>query len=225
MKINKKAILLCGSIVLLCLIMAWIDGILMANYFVKSVIKLILFLGFPFLYAMADKDFSVKSLFRFDKKSLLLAISLGLLVFGVIFGGYFAFKNIFDFSNITTALTKNIGVTGKNFIYVSLYISFVNSLLEEFFFRGVAYISLKNHIGEKTAFIFSAGVFAIYHVAMMIGWFSFGLFALIMAGLFAGGVIFNMLDRKSSTLYPSWITHMFANFAINSVGFILFGVI
>ena len=69
------------------------------------------------------------------------------------------------------------------------------------------------------------GVFALYHVAMMIGWFSLPIFIIVMAGLFAGGLIFNYLNEKSGTVYPSGLLHMCANFAINTVGFILFGII
>jgi hypothetical protein len=60
---------------------------------------------------------------------------------------------------------------------------------------------------------------------MMIGWFELDVFLVIMAGLLAGGLIFNYLNEKSSTIYPSWFVHMFANFAINTVGFMLFGII
>ena len=59
----------------------------------------------------------------------------------------------------------------------------------------------------------------------MIGWFSPLVFIIVMAGLFAGGMIFNYLNEKSGTVYPSWFVHMFANFAINTVGFMLFGII
>ena len=108
---------------------------------------------------------------------------------------------------------------------MSLYISFVNSLLEEFLFRGFVFLTLKRITGKKFAYLFSATVFALYHVAMMIGWFGIGVFFIVMVGLFAGGLIFNFLNEKSSTVYPSWLVHMFANFAINTIGFILFGVI
>ena len=164
-------------------------------------------------------------MFILKGKGLLSAILLGIGVYAVILGGYLLLKDVFDFSNITEALTKNIGVNGKNFIFVSIYISFVNSLLEEFFFRGFAFITLSKLTGRKIAYIFSAGVFALYHVAMMIGWFDLPLFIIVMAGLFAGGAIFNFLNEKSGTIYPSWFLHMFANFAINTVGFVLFGII
>ena len=222
---NKKAILMVTLIVAFCVLMAVIDGILKADYFVKSIIKLVLFLILPALYSLCDKDIKIKEVFVPEKRGLKLAIILCALVYVIILGGYFLLKDVFDFSSITTSLTNNIGVTGKNFIFVSLYISFVNSLLEEFFFRGFAFITLKRITSRKFAYLFSATVFAVYHIAMMIGWFSLDVFLIIMAGLFAGGLIFNYLNERSSTVYPSWLVHMFANFAINTIGFILFGII
>jgi len=221
---SKKAILMICLIVVFCVLMAAVDGLFKANYFVKSIIKFILFLILPALYSLCDKDVNIKKVFIPEKKGIKPAVILGVLVYGVILGGYFLLKDVFDFSSITTSLTNNIGVTGENFIFVSLYISFVNSLLEEFFFRGFAFITLKRITGRRFAYLFSAAVFAVYHIAMMIGWFGFGMFLIVMTGLFAGGIIFNYLNEKSSTVYPSWLVHMFANFAINTIGFMLFGI-
>ncbi len=226
MKTNtKKAILMVALIVIFCVLMAVIDGVLKADYFIKSIIKFVLFLILPAVYSFCDKDIKIKQMFIPEKKGIRLAVVLCVLVYAVILGGYLLLKDIFDFSAITGALTENIGVTGENFIFVSLYISFVNSLLEEFFFRGFAFLTLRRIIGRKFAYLFSAGVFSVYHIAMMIGWFSPAVFVIIMAGLFAGGLIFNYLNEKSETVYPSWFVHMFANFAINTVGFMLFGII
>ena len=221
----KKSRLVIALIVVACTVMAFTDGVLKPEYFVKSAVKLVLFLVLPAFYYVFDRDIKIKELFIPQKRGILISLVLGVSVFTVILAGYFLLKDIFDFSKITGALTKNIGVTGKNFIFVSLYISLVNSLLEEFFFRGFAFLTLKRITSRRFAYLFSASVFAIYHVAMMIGWFDFYVFLIILAGLFAGGLIFNFLNEKSATVYPSWLTHMFANFAINTVGFILFGII
>ena len=225
MKNLKNIFAICAIVVIFCAVMAVIDGVLMANYFVKSAIKLVLFLGLPALYALLDKQLQIKPLFTPDKHGLKLATGLCVAVYVIILGGYLLLKDVFDFSAITDALTSNIGVHKDNFIFVSLYISFVNSLLEEFFFRGFAFLTLKRVASRRFAYLFSAGCFSVYHVAMMTGWFSPGVFLLMLAGLFAGGLIFNYLNEKSGTIYPSWFVHMFANFAINTVGFILFGII
>jgi ABC-type xylose transport system permease subunit len=59
----------------------------------------------------------------------------------------------------------------------------------------------------------------------MTGWFSVPVFIITLSGLFAGGLIFNFLNEKSNNIYTSWFVHMFANFAINIIGFMLFGII
>ncbi|MEG2191896.1 MAG: CPBP family intramembrane glutamate endopeptidase, partial [Oscillospiraceae bacterium] len=67
--------------------------------------------------------------------------------------------------------------------------------------------------------------FALYHVAMMIGWFRIELIFLAVVALAVGGVIFDFFNEKGENIYISWLIHMFANFAINTVGLILFGII
>ena len=225
MKNNRKIIGIVAITVAFCVVMAIVDGVLKADYFIKSAIKLVVFMLCPLLYSLIDKELTVKPLFVPNKQGIRLALCLCVPLYVVILGGYLLLKDVFDFSQITGALTGNIGVSRDNFVFVALYISFVNSLLEEFFFRGFSFLTLKRISSPKFAYIFSASVFSLYHVAMMIGWFSLPVFIIILVGLFAGGLIFNYLNDKSGTIYPSWFVHMFANFAINTVGFMLFEII
>lgn len=207
--------------VLSCLLMALVDGVLRPGYAVKSAIKLGLFLLIPLLVSRKDPEVACLKLLRPKKRGLLAALLLGAGLYLLILGAYFLIGPYFDFSQIAGALTANAGVTRDNFLFVSLYISFINSFLEEFFFRGFVFTNLKRLSGRESAYLFSAVAFSLYHVAMMTGWFSPLLFLLVMAGLAAGGVIFNWLNEKLDTIYASWLTHMFANFAINTIGFLL----
>jgi hypothetical protein len=50
---------------------------------------------------------------------------------------------------------------------------------------------------------------------------SVGGFVLVMAGLTVGGMLFNGLNDKFGGICVSWLVHMCANFAINTIGFIL----
>ncbi len=222
---KRKMLLICAAALVCCGCMALVDCVWQPHYFIKSVIKLVLFLLAPVLYAWSDKTLRLAEMFRIEKKGLTFALILGVAVYAVILGGYFLLRGVFDFSNITKSLTEGIGVNKENFVYVALYISFINSFLEEFFFRAFVFLGLLN-IGERcVAYVFSAGLFAVYHVAMMLGWFSPAVFVLALAGLFVGGLIFNSLNETCGSVYPSWLMHMFANFAINTVGFILFGIL
>ena len=219
---KKRSVILIFAVTIICCVaMAVVDGILRPGYAVKSVIKMAMFMLIPLIASRVDRGVLYLPLLRPKNKGLLPAIALGVGIYVVILGGYFLVSPFFDFSKIAGALTTNAGVTKENFLYVSLYISFVNSFLEEFFFRGFVFTNLKQLSGRKLAYIFSATAFSLYHVAMMIGWFSPTIFLLVMVGLAAGGMIFNWLNEKLDTIYCSWLTHMFANFAINTIGFML----
>lgn len=225
MRKRKEIIAIVTIISVCCAIMAVVDGIIQPDYAVKSAIKILVFLIAPVIYSLCDKELNLRKIFRRNKKGVGLTFGLAIAVYLIILGAYYVGKDIFDFSGITKSLTANIGVTGKSFVWVALYISFVNSFLEEFFFRGFAFLTIKKLISRKFAYIFSSFMFALYHVAMMIGWFSIGVYFITMAGLFVGGLLFNYLNEKNETIYNSWMVHMFANFAINTIGFILFGIL
>ena len=219
---KKKSILLVFALMLVgCGAMSLVDGVLRPGYVPKSAVKLVLFGLLPLLVCRADHNLDCLSPLKPKKRGLLISLGLGVGLYGFILGAYFLIGPFFDFSAIAGSLTQNTGVTRDNFLYVSLYISFVNSFLEEFFFRGFLFCNLKGLLGRGGAYLFSALPFSLYHVAMMIGWFSPLLFLLVMVGLLAGGMIFNWLNEKLDTLYASWLTHMFANFAINTIGFML----
>lgn len=222
---RREVIVITTLIVFCCLVMAIVDGIIRPDYAIKSVIKIVLFLLAPVLYSMYDKNLRLKSVLKFKKKDIKLTVGLAVAVYVVVLAAYFVTKNIFDFSGVTKSLESNIGVTGDRFIWVALYISFINSFLEEFFFRGFAFLTIRRLTTRRFAYVFSALMFTLYHIAMMGGWFSIWVYIIIMAGLFVGGLIFDYLNERNETIYSSWMVHMFANFAINTVGFILFGII
>lgn len=221
---NKRNLcLLIGAAILCCGIMALVDGVIQPGYAVKSAIKICLFLLLPFLIARFTQDIRFAQLFQFQKSAILPAVGLGVAIYAVILGGYFLLRNWIDFSGIVDSLSSNAGVNKNNFLFVSLYISFINSLLEEFFFRGFLFANLKSSSNRRFAYCFSSLMFALYHVAMMIGWFHPAITLLLIAGLMIGGMIFNFLNEKQENIYTSWLVHMFANFAINTIGFILMG--
>lgn len=218
---NKVLYRLIFTVTAACAVMAFTDGVVKPIYSVKSLIKIIVFFVVPVIFTRFFPKTDAFSFMKPNKKGIGKAFLLGAAVYALILGGYFALSGTVDFSNIVSSLSKNVGVTKENFLFVSLYISFVNSLLEEFFFRGFVFNNVLNLSGKKLAYYFSAGAFSMYHIAMMTDWFEPLFFLLILVGLFAAGLIFDRLNEKNGSVYTSWFVHMFANFAINTVGFIL----
>lgn len=221
-KKNTQTSAIIAMVVFGCAAMAFVDGVVKPAYAVKSAVKIVLFLAIPLVYFLLSKTDGLKKLLVPSKNGLAKALILGSGIFAVIFAAFLILRSLYDFSLIIGLLQDNVGVDRSNFIYVALYISFCNSLLEEFFFRGLAFLMLLEKIGRKWAYIFSSVTFAVYHIAIMTGWFSPMLFLLAMAGLILGGCIFNFIDEKSGSIYCSWAAHACANFALNTIGMLLF---
>lgn len=223
----KRKLSVMISVFVFSIAVTFIDAVIHPNYFVKIPIKIVFFLALPLLFFLINRDAfkDFKKLFVFRKKGLFKSFLLGVGVYSVILVGFLLTRNVIDYSGVTSSLSSGMGITADNFIYVSLYISLMNSFLEEFFFRGFGFITLKKYSSRFLAYAFSSSLFALYHVGMLIGMFSFGTIMLILVGLIVGGCIFSYLNEANDNIYPSWFVHMFANFAINTIGFILFGVL
>ena len=211
---HKTRILL--SIVLVCLAMALVETVIRPGYAAKSIIKLL-----SFTAAVCSLG-HVKGWFR--REGLGLGLLLGGAIFAVILGAFFLFRPFIDLGAIAQGLLGKEGIRRENFLWAALYISVVNSLLEELLFRGLGYLELRAHTSEGFAMVFSAAAFAAYHAAILDGWFSWWVYGLCMLGLFLGGLIFNALDRRGGVL-PSWLAHAGANLAINTIGLVMFGMV
>ena len=221
MKKNSREIL---SIIFLvnicCIIMAIIETIVEPVYFVKSFIKIIVFLLLPLIcFKILNIKIFAKS-FKLNKKRIIKLLLLGLLIYAIIMSAYFLTRNIIDYSSLVKSLTTDQKVSSNQFIFVSLYISFCNSFLEEFLFRYISFIKLSKYIKKIPAYIFSSISFAIYHIAMIGSSFNLILLTLSLLCLTIGGLIFNYVDDKDNNIYNSWIIHMFANFALMTIWYI-----
>lgn len=208
---RQNSILL--AVALCCGVMILVETVLQPGYAVKSAVKLVLFLG----TVLAFRPHGL-----LGREGLRMGLGLGAGIYALILLGFRMFRPFIDLEAIAAGLLGKEGVDRGNFLWVALYISIVNSFLEELLFRGLAFLELRRH--TRFAGIFSAGAFAVYHIGILEGWFSPWIYGLCLAGLFLGGLIFNRLDRGGSIL-PSWLAHAAANLAINTIGLMMFGIL
>jgi membrane protease YdiL (CAAX protease family) len=226
--LNKTKATRIGVLIILiisCIIMYFVE-MSASGYLIKSLWKIGAFALIPLFYCWFDKQISIKDFFKIcSKKQIIISLALGIAVYALIFCAYLMMAGFIDLKNIANLLSENVNINEDNFLFVALYISFINSLLEEFFFRGFGFLLLKKIFHPIAAYVISALTFSLYHVAILANWFSPWMFILIISGLFIAGLFFNWLNEKSNNIYNSWLVHMFANFSINTVGFIMFGII
>ena len=227
MRKNKLIYIIAASL-LTVTILYMADQVLMVSYNAKIIIKVLTFLTFPMIYILMTKDNvvkdSMKNALQNCRKLKIKSVStiLGILLFLFLLGVYFLFKDFLDIDAIRLDFEVKYKITKDSLLYYGLYMSFVNSLMEEFFFRGFIFLNLKKLGYKKTGYITSSLLFAIYHIANFQNWFSPVLYILAIAGLFVGGTIFNFLDDKDNTFFNSWFVHICADLAIVFIGYMIF---
>ena len=212
-----KARRIAGLIILGCGAMALVETLLEPPYAVKSGLKILIFLVVPLVYLKAKGETGFRRLLIPDKKGLARSLLLGTAVYGAIMAAFLLTRNVFDYGRIVDLLAQDQGVGRGSFLLVAAYISFGNSLLEEFFFRAIAFLKLSAYAGRRAAYAFSACLFAVYHIAMIASSFPVPLLLLALLGLAAGGGIFCWLDERSGNIYHSWMVHIFADLALMTI--------
>lgn len=213
-----------GFVLVACILMAIVDGSSM-DYVTKAILKQGTFISFPLIYSKWIGQNPLRLLYNIKPVALKTALGLGFVLFVFILVLFYGLRSFFDLSQITIILDRNFTAGTLNFLPVALYIAIVNSFIEEFFFRGFAYLSLKKVSSETVASVFSALCFSLYHLYLMAGLFDFRLYVAAIVILAFAGVLFNALDRPSGSLYPSWLLHFFANSGLNTIAFILLKIL
>lgn len=224
--LKKNLIFIIAASIITITLLYICDQILNINYVNKIIIKLFLFSVFPIIYIFKTGDNVLKDSIKNRGKILNIRLSnvLGILVFFLIMVLYIIFKQYIDINILINEFEGKYKIDRNSIVYYGLYITFVNSLLEEFFFRGFIFLNIKKLNYKKTAYIFSSISFSIYHIANFQNWFSIGLFMLVCTGLFVGGIIFDYLDDKQHTFLNSWFVHICADLAIILIGFKIFNI-
>lgn len=217
-KYSKKVVALSTLAVVL---MFLIERFMQPTYIIKSLIKIVLFAGTAFICLKMDKNSGNKKILPAKNNNLRWCVLLGIGTYIVIIAGYFLLSDFIDAKQITDSLLAKENITASNFIFVALYISFVNSLLEEMFFRGLLYNRLRKLTKGHTAFAVSALLFSIYHIGIMTSWFSPVMFFVIIVMLFIAGLALNLFCRWCDSFFASWIIHIAANLSINTIGFMM----
>ncbi|MDR1564598.1 MAG: CPBP family intramembrane metalloprotease [Oscillospiraceae bacterium] len=218
MKTNIKPLIL---ITLISLLVCVIHAVLLYSthnaYLYTSIAKSLLFLLVPVLYFSFTDKSELKKLFAVNKSKFKLPLVLAFAVLAFILIMFALLKGFIDGGMITAGLA-NMGISGKNFAFVFIYIIFINAFLEEFFFRGFVFSTLRDKGNKAYAWLYSSALFALYHVSILDGMLSPLFFALIIFALFVAGLIFNFLAQHSGNIFGSLIVHIGANIAINTIG-------
>lgn len=212
-------------IVFTALIVVFITYIVNQNidpsYLIKNIVKWLLFIGTPYAYYRAFGGLGFYDLIPVDQVHRRItkeSIGIGIFSFLSIMIVYYFLKGYIDRESIINQLSDENPVSPINIIMVGLYVIFINSLIEEFFFRGFVFLRLYELGYKKMAYIFSSILFGIYHIGIFQTWFSEQITLIALAGLIGSGVLFGYLNSKRLDILNSWIAHALADVAIMVIG-------
>ncbi len=213
----KFAFIIISSL-LVCSAIASLDLVFHLSYVPKSAIKILLFTLPVLLYKLIFKNsYITHQLKNPNKRNLKVSALIAAGVSLVIIGAYLIFKDYISAENIRDNLAKRENIDASNFLYVALHIAFVNSLLEEIFFRAFIFYYLNKLNLRIFAYIYSSLLFSLYHVTTIAAWFDWWLNLIIIVALFVVGIIFDYFCEKSNSFLAPWFLHIVANLSINGI--------
>jgi|LGOV01.1.fsa_nt_gb membrane protease YdiL (CAAX protease family) len=208
----KKIIIYAISCILILYV---VEQVLELPYIIKTMVKLPLFTVYP-IYKLKGMPFIL------HRQDFLRVSVISIFVFCIVSAAYLIFSPLIDTSIIQSDFLNRMQITNTQFALAALYTVFVNSFIEELFFRGYVFKGLLKN--RKVAYIFSSALFALYHVTIFKTWFSLPVFLLTMVGLFIGGLIFSYFVEKSNSFLASYLIHISADLAIVGIGIHVLGI-
>ncbi|PAV29409.1 hypothetical protein CIL05_11110 [Virgibacillus profundi] len=112
---------------------------------IKTVSKICLFFLTIWIYIRIFKDFRFKDVLliqKMEKQDWIRLLLLGISSAGIVLIAYLSLLPFFDVALIKKDLTDRLEFNAAGFVFVGLYISFGNSFIEEYFFRGFIFFNL-----------------------------------------------------------------------------------
>lgn len=142
-----------------------------------------------------------------------IAIGVVILLFYLAIG-----SKLLDPESIRTTATANGLDQAWKYLGLVLYLSFVNSLLEEMVWRWFVQTQFETLFPTWTAAILSAGCFTLHHVFALKAQMDWVATLLASLGVFVGGCIWSWCRARYRNVWPGYVSHILADLAIFWIG-------
>ena len=117
-------------------------------------------------------------------------------------------------------------VNPASYVLLALFLSFVHSFLEEYYFRWFIFGALRRRTSLSAAYALSSMAFMAHHViviATYLGSEEIPLIVLLSLGVTAGGLFWAWLYERTGSLLAPWLSHVVGDLAIMGIGYDLAG--
>ncbi len=154
-----------------------------------------------------------------SRSGLWVGISLGLGMFGIILGSYYAIGRYWlDISDLRARVDRmqmNVPLMVFGF---GTFQTFVNSFVEEYVWRWFVFQKCEALVGKRVAIWLSALFFTLHHVILLIAYCNdLNLVAIGSMAVFLAGVIWARCFAIDRSLLPCYISHLAADLALQLI--------
>jgi membrane protease YdiL (CAAX protease family) len=228
MRFNKNFLIIVLIIIAPFLIL-FSKALPQANYLVASFYKLIFVV--PIVFRLFVYRFSIKKAFTagFDfklfKKNFWPVFSFGIILSLIYMTAYLITERFLNFQNIIERINSYAAVDATKIMFVGVYMITINSLIEEFFWRGFVFQELSKRNKAIVAQLLTGIGFAIYHVAIFYDWFNPIILGIATFGLTGYSIIMNYIYKAYKDLFSCWLVHAMVDTVQILIAFRIFGLI
>lgn len=175
-------------------------------------------LAIPFYYRNTTAD---SWNYKGTLKQLLIGCATGLLLAANLAVIYFIFADTLDLKAFRDGVAR-LGVNSvTTYVLMATFWSFINAFTEEVFWRWYAIGQLKKWFKPSYAILISAVFFSLHHGIATSLYFPGWMVAGAMFATCFAGVLWGWLYQKDKTIFTPFISHIIADIAIFSFGYVL----
>lgn len=178
------------------------------------------FLKIPGKWTDFTKALSTEKL----KRQIAIGLGLGILMSAVVLLSFEALSETTR-NEMLTRVAKKISVLkiAQNFLLYGIVLSFVHSLLEEFYWRYFVFSAWKSALPPRrislAAHLIASFAFTLHHFTVTVHYFDLSFGLLLGLGVWAAGFIWSYVFEKERSLLGVWISHIIVDIAIISIGY------
>jgi len=156
---------------------------------------------------------------------MMAGVISGAVIFGAMLGTYQLLRGAIDLEPLRERAAAIGFAQMGTYIGIFVYIVAVNSLLEEYVWRWFICRQLETAIGadslwtRSAAVVASAALFTIHHVFALAAWVDWRFNALACLGVFIGAAVWSWLYLRYRSIWPAYVSHVFADVAVFVMGY------
>ena len=153
---------------------------------------------------------------------LRMGLITGVVIAVAIFAGHWLVgRHVIDIIALRTAAAENDIGDPARYIVLALGLTLFNSLVEEYVWRWFVYRQCEQLMPSKVAVVASALMFTAHHYFALRDQMGPMPTLLACGGIFIGGCIWSALYRRYRSIWPGYVSHIMADAAVFSVGWML----